>query len=805
MLRNFIKTACRNLVKHKAYSLINIVGLAVGITCGVLILAYVGYEFSYDGYHKNANRIYRVASKRTSMGTANAFATVPAPTGPTMVSDFPEVVGAVRFSPTVRRAFAYEDKVFFQEGVFYADRSVFDVFSFELVRGDSETALEAPFTMVLTERTSRKYFGDEDPVGKTVKWDNRFDYRVTGVVKDPPPNSHFTFTVLASFATFIKYDTRIGEWGGGSFATYIEFGENVDPQAFAKKLDGFGDRYLAPLFRDTGVELALFLQPLKSIHLHSKLQGELGANGDIRVVGALAAIALVILLVACVNFMNLATARSVERAREVGIRKVVGAGRRDLAFQFLGESYVYSLIALCVAVLAARLLLPYFGGLAGRSIPVGSLRTPLVIGGLAAIFVFVGLAAGSYPALFLSAFKPISVLRGNLTRGSRGARFRAALVVFQFAVTAVLIIATGAILSQMKYMRTKDLGFDKKDKLVLAVQNDDVRRGLEAFKTEVLRIPGVIGAGASSMVPGEMYLFNLPTFPEGHPRDQALRMDEFFVDDGFVGTLGIEVVKGRAFSRENLADRTDGLMINETAARRLQWDEPIGKTIELRAAFSNDAVKKRVIGVFRDIHQRSLYAVIEPTLLEYVGTEGPIENRARRFILRLETEDLPRVTARIEQKWKDMFPGFPYYAFFLDEFYDGQHTAEARLGSIFKAFSVLAVLIGCVGLLGLASFASGQRTKEIGIRKVLGSSSGSIVVLLCREFVILVGVANALAWPIGYLAARSWLRNFPYAVGIGAGTFFLTAALTLVIASLSVGYRSLAAARANPVESLRYE
>jgi putative ABC transport system permease protein len=805
MLRNFIKTACRNLVKHKAYSLINIVGLAVGITCGVLILAYVGYEFSYDGYHKNANRIYRVASKRTSMGTANAFATVPAPTGPTMVSDFPEVVGAVRFSPTVRRAFAYEDKVFFQEGVFYADRSVFDVFSFELVRGDSETALEAPFTMVLTERTSRKYFGDEDPVGKTVKWDNRFDYRVTGVVKDPPPNSHFTFTVLASFATFIKYDTRIGEWGGGSFATYIEFGENVDPQAFAKKLDGFGDRYLAPLFRDTGVELALFLQPLKSIHLHSKLQGELGANGDIRVVGALAAIALVILLVACVNFMNLATARSVERAREVGIRKVVGAGRRDLAFQFLGESYVYSLIALCVAVLAARLLLPYFGGLAGRSIPVGSLRTPLVIGGLAAIFVFVGLAAGSYPALFLSAFKPISVLRGNLTRGSRGARFRAALVVFQFAVTAVLIIATGAILSQMKYMRTKDLGFDKKDKLVLAVQNDDVRRGLEAFKTEVLRIPGVIGAGASSMVPGEMYLFNLPTFPEGHPRDQALRMDEFFVDDGFVGTLGIEVVKGRAFSRENLADRTDGLMINETAARRLQWDEPIGKTIELRAAFSNDAVKKRVIGVFRDIHQRSLYAVIEPTLLEYVGTEGPIENRARRFILRLETEDLPRVTARIEQKWKDMFPGFPYYAFFLDEFYDGQHTAETRLGSIFKAFSVLAVLIGCVGLLGLASFASGQRTKEIGIRKVLGSSSGSIVVLLCREFVILVGVANALAWPIGYLAARSWLRNFPYAVGIGAGTFFLTAALTLVIASLSVGYRSLAAARANPVESLRYE
>jgi len=805
MFGNFITTAWRNLVKHRAYSLINIFGLAVGITCGLLVLAYVGYEFSYDGYHKNADRIYRIASKRTSAGTVNAFAAVPAPTGPTMVADFPEVVGAVRFSPTVRRAFSREDKVFFQDGVFYADRSVFEVFSFELVRGDPETALEAPFTMVLTEGTARKYFGDEDPVGKTIKWDNRFDYEVTGVVKDPPPNSHFTFTVLASFETFIKYDARIGEWGGGSFPTYIEFGENVDRQAFERKLDGFNARYLAPLLRDTGVELTLFLQPLRSIHLRSKLQGELGANGDIREVGALAAIAVVILLVACVNFMNLATARSANRAREVGMRKVLGAGRKDLVLQFLGESYVHCLIALLAAAGAARLLLPYFGGLAGRSLTAASLRTPLVSGGLAAIFVFVGLAAGSYPALFLSAFRPIAVLRGHLARGSRGSRFRSALVVFQFAASTVLIVATLVILSQMKYMRTKDLGFDKKDMLVLAVQNDEVRRGLEAFKTEALRIPGVVGAGASSMVPGEMYLFNLPTFPEGHPRDQALRMDEFLVDDGFIGTFGIEVVRGRAFSRESPAERTDGVMINETAARRLQWDDPIGKTIELRAAFSNDAVKKKVIGVFRDIHQRSLYSVIEPTLLEYVGTEGPIENRARRLTLRLETEDLPRVTTRIERTWKGMFPDFPYYAFFLGEFYDGQHIAEARLGAVFKAFSVVAVLIGCVGLVGLASFASEQRTKEIGIRKVLGSSSGSIFVLLSREFVALVGIANALAWPIGYFAVRSWLRNFPYAVGIEAGTFFLTAALTLVIAALSVGYRSLAAARANPVESLRYE
>ncbi|MDH4196908.1 MAG: ABC transporter permease [Candidatus Aminicenantes bacterium] len=805
MFRNFVKIAVRNLVQRKMYSLVNIFGLAVGVACSLLILAYVGYEFSFDRYHKNADRIYRVASKRTSMGTENAFATVPAPTGPTMVADYPEVVEAVRFSPTVRRAFSTGDRVFFQDGVFYADQSVFKVFSFELVKGDPASALEAPFTMVLSEETARKYFGDEDPLGKTVKWDNRFDYRVTGVVKDPPPNSHFAFKVLASFSTFLKYDPRIGEWGGGAFATYIELEENADPKAFERKLDGFSTKYFSPLARDTGVEFALFLQPLKTIHLRSRLQGELGANGDVGVVAALAAVAVVILLVACVNFMNLATARSANRAREVGMRKILGAGRRALILQFLGESYVYSLIAFLVAVSAARLLLPYFSGLAGRNIPAGLLGTPTALGGLAAVFFFVGLAAGSYPALFLSSFKPISVLRGHLSRGSRGPRFRSALVVFQFAASTVLIISTLVILSQMKYMRTKALGFDKKGLLVLTVQNEEVRRGLEAFKTEVLRIPGVTSAGGSSMVPGEMYLFNLSTFPEGHPRNQALRMDEFLVDYGFVGTLGIEVVKGRAFSKESTADQTEGVMINETAARKLQWDDPIGKTIELRAPFSNDAVNKKVIGVFRDIHQRSLYAVVEPTVVEYVGTEGPIENRVRRLSLRLETDDILRVTARVEAKWKEMFPDYPYDSFFLGEFYDGRHTAEARLGAIFKAFSLVAVLIGCVGLVGLASYASEQRTKEIGIRKVLGSSSGSIVVLLGREFILLIGVANALAWPIAYFVARHWLRDFPYAVEVRVGAFLLTAVLTLVIASLSVGTRSIMAARANPVESLRHE
>lgn len=802
---HYLKITLRNLFRRRSYSLINIIGLTLGLTCAILVLAYVAYELSYDAYHGKADRICRVASRRVSAGTTNEFATVPAPTGPTLVEEFPEVVGSVRLSPTVKRAFAYGDRKFFQDNVFYADRTIFEVFSFELVEGDPRTALEAPFTMVLTETAARKYFGDEDPLGKSVTWDNRFDYRVTGVVKDPPPQSHFIFEVLASFSTFIKYDARIGDWRGGSFATYVVFAESADAGVFAPKLGDFAARHLEPLFRDTGMSVELFLQPLRTIHLRSRLQGELGANGDIRTVYVFAAIALVILLVASINFTNLATAGAAIRAKEIGVRKVLGAERRGLALQFLGETYLYGALAFGIALAASRLLLPSFGALMGRTVPAGLLGTPLVLGSLAAILAFLGLAAGSYPALVLSGFEPISILRGNMTRGPRGSRLRAALVTFQFAATSVLVVGTLVISGQMDYMQGKDLGFHKEDLAVLAIQNDDVRRGLEAFKAEVLRIPGVARAGASSMVPGEMYLFNLPAFPEGLPRERPLRMDAFLVDDGFVGTFGVEVVRGRAFSRDIVTDRTDALMINETAARALGWDDPVGKTIEVAVPFQTSSAKKKVIGVFRDIHQRSLYSVIAPTYVEYVGTEGPVENRARRLSLRLETRDVPGTMAAVERAWKAMFPDHPFYAFFLDEFYDGQHRAEARLGGLFRSFTAVTILIACVGAFGLAAFAAERRTKEIGIRRVLGSTAGAVWAMLCRDFVVLVVLASALAWPVSYFGAKAWLRNFPYGIHIEPAAFLLAALIVLAVVLVAVGLRSWRAARANPVDALRCE
>jgi putative ABC transport system permease protein len=768
-----------------------------------LIFAYIGYELSYDAYHKNADNIFRIVSKRTVSGQTSELARSPAPVGPTMVEELPEVKNAVRFSPTVKRVFAYQDKTYFEEGVLYVDQSIFDVFSFEMIEGDPKTALEVPFTMVFTEKTAQKYFGDESPVGKMINWDNKFDYRVTGVVKDPPPNSHFTFNALASFATFIKYDPRIGSWNGGSFQTYLLMEKNTDLKKFEQKMKGFHEKYLGPALKERGIELEAYLQPLKNIHLHSHVQYELGDNSDIKLIYAFWAIAVIVLLIACINFMNLATARSAGRAKEVGMRKVLGAQRSRLIVQFLGESFVFTLLSLVLAIPLARLFMPYFSGLAGNDISLNIFELPYVYAVLVAIVLFVGFVAGSYPAFFLSAFKPISAFKRHLPEGQKSSLFRSILVVFQFALSIILIICTIIVFNQHKYMQNKDLGFDKQNLLAVAIQNDEVRIELESFKQDLLNINGIESAGLSSMVPGEMYLFNIGTYPEKYARDQTIRMDNFLVDYGFLDTFEIEVIRGRGFSKEITTDFTDAVMINQTAAKTLGWDDPVGKTIELPS--DEGRARKTVIGVFKDIHQRSLYSVVVPTVIQYIGTQGAIENRARRLTLRLNTGDISGVMKKIEQKWKETFPNHPYYSFFLDEFFDGQHRAERKLGSIFRIFSMLAVIIGCLGLFGLSSFLAEQRTKEIGIRKVLGSSVSSIVILLCRKFILLVAIANVLAWPVAFYAMTRRLQNFPYPVQMRIHAFLITTFGAFVIALLTVSYQSVKAARDNPVDSLRYE
>ncbi|KPL17395.1 MAG: hypothetical protein AMS26_01060 [Bacteroides sp. SM23_62] len=805
MIRNYLKITFRKFYKYKSYSLINIFGLSLGILCSILIFSYIGYELSYDGYHKNADNIYRIVSRRTSMGKTVELALAPAPIGPTMIKDFPEVVDAVRFSPTVRRAFRYKDKKFFETGVLYADQSVFNVFSFDLIEGDPKTALEVPFTMVLTEKTAHKYFGNESAVGKVIKWDNKHDYQITGVVKDPPPNSHFTFNVLASFSTFIKYDPRIGSWRGGSFQTYLLLQKNTRYEEFEQKMTDFNKTYLGPILKEMGVELQTFLQPLKSIHLLSHLEYELSTNSDIRIIYVLVAIAIAILLIACINFINLATAFSSSRSREIGLRKVLGAERKKLVFQFYSEAFVFTIISSIIAIAMAWLILPYFNILANREISITHFQIPYLVVSFLAIVLFVGFFAGSYPAFYLSALSPVSGLRGNDQKGSQNALLRSILVIFQFSVSIILIISTIIIFKQQKFMRDKDLGFNTHNLLVIALQNDNVRFGLESFKNELLNIKGVVSAGASTMVPGEIYLFNVDVYPEGFSGGQGFRMQNFYIDHDFLNTFEIEITQGRGFLKEITTDATDAVMINETAAKKLEWDQPIGKNIEIPSPFSTEIYKKTVIGVFRDIHQRTLYSVVEPTFIEYVRTEGAIENRARRLTIRLNGNDISKTMKTIEHKWYDMFPDHPYYSFFLDEYFASLHQTEERLGSIFRTFAILAVIIGCLGLFGLASFITERRTKEIGIRKVMGSTVGSIVFLLCKKFIFLIIIANIIAWPAAFYIVKKWLQNFPYAVSIDVGTFIFTAILTMFFTLLTVGYRIVKAARKNPVVSLRYE
>ncbi|MFC2157018.1 ABC transporter permease [Acidobacteriota bacterium] len=806
MFRNYFKIAYRNLIKHRAYSLINIFGLSFGIVCCILILAYIGYEFSFDGYHKNKDNIYRVVlTSRTSGRTSESLGTPPM-LAPTMISDFPEVLDAVRISPTVRRVFKYKDNVFFQEGVLYVDHSVLDVFSWKLLKGDPETALKLPYTMLLTETTAQKYFGNEDPVGKIIFWDNSTDYTVTGVIEDPPVHSHFTFEALASLATYFKYDSRLEtSWNSFYCRTYLLLREGTDVVQLDEKIAGFNDHFLGEILRERGQELETRLQPLKNIHLGSNYGGELGVNSDIRIIYAFSAIALVILIIACINFMNLSTARATTRAREVGLRKVLGAVRRGLIYQFIGESFFFALLSVMLAMILTPLVLPYFRNLADRPIVLDFLGMPHLAFGLVGIIIFISFVAGSYPAFFLSSFRPVKVLKGDLRTGSKRSLFRSILVILQFAVSTVLIIGTFVIFNQQRYMRTKDLGFEKTDLLVLTVQNEMVRAGLDSFQNEIERIQGVKGSGASSMVPGEFYLFNSPAIPEGFSSDQRIQMDNFFIDPDFVDIMGMKIIQGRGFSHAIPADKHESVLINETAVRRFELSDPLGKTIEISSPNMPNPIKKRVVGVFRDIHQRSLYSTVSPTFLQHILMEGPIENRARRLVVRLETEDLPHTLSLVENKWKDVFPNEPYYAFFLDEFYDGQYRAEERLGGLFRLFSILAILIGSVGLFGLVSFMTETRTKEIGIRKAIGSPVGSIVYMLCRKFIILVFIANTIAWPIAFLAARRWLQDFPYPVSLGMGTFILTTLLTVIIALFSVGYKSYQAARANPIDSLRYE
>jgi putative ABC transport system permease protein len=800
MLKNYLKIALRNISRNKAFSFINISGLAIGMACCVLILLFVKDELTYDSYHEKADQIYRLIALNKSGGEERYLAPIGAPVAEIFDRTLPEVQKAVRINRGNRVLVKYQDKRFFEDRFFYGDPGLFDVFDFPILMGTPQMALSAPFDVVITESTAKKFFGDADPVGKSIVVDKNSIYNVTAVMADVPSNSHFHFDFLASLETLasLRGERYLKHPGNLAFYTYLLLEKNTDPNALERKMaegvrQSYGEKIAA---------MRIFLlQPLKSIHLQSRLEYEIEANGSISFVYIYSGIALCILLIAAFNFVNLSTARSIKRAREVGMRKVLGAFRLQLVRQFLGETILFSLISLFLAVILVRLFLPVFNSLAGKQFPLYSLLTPSVLLGFVGIVTVVGVLGGLYPAVFLSAFEPMRTLKGKLGTGGKSRSFRRFLVLAQFTISIVLIIGTFVIRHQLRYMRSQGLGFDKEQVVVMPMHDQSTKQSYEFIKTELMNDPSVQSVAASSTVPGRSVV-NIAYRMEGLPDDEHFSMDTFFVDYDFLETMGIEVVKGRGFSKEFGTDEETAFMLNEAAVRELNWQKPLNKQViwpsDLRRL---DAIVKkgRVVGVVKDFHVASLHENIGPVLLQ-------VRPSGFRFIsARVSPVNIPETLSFFRGKWDQLSPAFPFEYTFLDEDFDKLYRADEKVGRLVGIFSLLAIVVACFGLFGLASFAAEQRTKEIGIRKVLGASVPGIILLLSREFTKWVLLANILAWPIAYFAMNRWLENFAYKMSLGIGIFFLSGFLALAIALATVSYQSIKAAFSDPIESLRYE
>lgn len=800
MFKNYIKIAFRNIKKQKGYAFINISGLAIGMAACLMILLWVHDELNFDSYHENADRIYRLTID-ANLGTQMKAPVSPTPAGPALVEEYPEVLQSARLTRPNRSPVIVGENEYFEENVAFADNSVFEIFSFPFLEGDPKTALGTAYSAVITESIARKYFGSESPIGKMIKFGGDEEYAVMGVVRNVPKNSHFQFSILRSMETrYAEARDLMENWMAISQYTYVLLAENADPENLEQKLPALIDKNMGTILKSYGASIVLHLQPLKKIHLHSDFPGDIGAQGDIMTVYLFSAIAIFVLFIACINFVNLSTARSATRAKEVGMRKTLGAVRHRLVGQFLGESILYSMLSLLLAVILILVTMPWFNALLGRRLSLNILQVPWLIPGFIGLALIVGITAGSYPAFFLSSFHPVRVLRGRAKAGTKNLRFRRILVIAQFAISIVLIIGTMMIYKQLTYMKLKELGFDKEHVVVLPGLSDVMEASYETMRNEFKSIPGVLNVGASSMVPGRGIMKSLFQ-PEGFTQEQSQPMDYRYIDPAYLSTLEIEIVEGRNFSEDLSTDRTESALINETAAERFGWKDPIEKQFILDAQQSGQQGETRinVIGVIQDYHSMSLREKIEPMILFYDTTE------CTTLAIRIAPTNIQKTLGLIQSKWKAILPQKPFDYFFLDDSFDSQYRAEERMGNLTLRFSLLAIFIGCLGLFGMASYTTEQRTKEIGIRKVLGASATLIVRMLSKEYVVLVGIGNLIAWPAAYLLMKSWLDNFAYRTSLSPWVFLAAATLSLVVALVTVSYQSVKAALSNPVKSLRYE
>lgn len=790
LIFNQIKTALRNIRRQKGYSLINIAGLAIGLTVCMLIVLWVVDEWSYDRFNVHASQIYRVYRDESATKTNSTSVLTPPPMAAALKRDFPEIIKSTRFGYWQRHLVTYKDKCFNEIGHMHVDPDFFDMFSFPLVKGNPETVFSDPYSVVLTEKTAAKYFGEEDPIGRTLTVNNSFDVLVTGIIRNESLNSSLEFDLLSPFEILLK--ESIGEdnadnWGFNSFGTYVLLAQSADAESLDQKLKIYLKKYNE---EDTD---GLALQPLTDIHLFSNLGHDLRNRGDIKYVWIFSALAVFVLIIACVNFMNLTTARSANRAREVGLRKVVGAQRPQLIRQFFGESILMALIALVIALFLVELLLPMFNSLSGKELNSawrGNSSFLLVFIGLS---IITGILSGIYPAMLLSSFQPVKILNGTMRSSGANPFFRKALVIFQFSLSVFLIIGMFVISSQLNYMRNIDLGFNR-DQIIHVSMHGELHDKYEAIRERFLKNPNVLHITASMALPTNIQ--STPGTPmwEGKPEDAVMEIKADFIDYDYIETFEIPLVEGRSFSREFSSDLETAFIVNEEAVRRMGLAKPVvGKK------FGFWGIDGQIIGVMKDGHFQSLHHKIEPLVFKM------FPDWLRRFYVKIRSDNLSSTIKALEKTWGEMNLGYPFEYRFLDEDFDNLYRSEARLGNIFEAFAALAVFIACLGLFGLASFTAQQRTKEIGIRKVLGSSTSRIVALLNQEFLKWIALASLIAWPIAYFTMRIWIQKFAYRADIEMWMFFLSAAIALAVALITVSFQTLRAARANPVNSLKHE
>ena len=811
MLRNYLKIAWRNLTKNKLYSALNLVGLSIGLTCFAFIALWITNEWNYDRFNQNADRIYRVGGK--IFGDSETFeqAVSAVPLGPTLKADYPEVEQYVRFD--VNDAVVKQGgRMFVEDGILLTDPSFFDTFSYSMTVGDPKTALNDPYTIVLTESMAQKYFGSQNPIGQNLvillhdSTGKGVPYRITGIMPDAPKNAHFTFNFLVSFETLIAHNraelTSDDAWGDNSYYTYILLGKGVDHKAFEAKLPQFYDRHVLPISRRYGVNKRTAeyrLMPLTDIHLQSDVRYEISPTGSLTNLYIFGTVGLFILLLAAINYMNLATARSLKRAKEVGVKKVMGALKGQLIGQYLLESVLLAVASLGVALLLCYGLQTAFFQLTQKDIAV--FQSPLLLAFLMGIALLVGLLSGMYPAFFIASYRPTAVLKGTFATSGKGIWLRKSLVVLQFSITIILLVGILVINAQRSFMQNKNLGYRKEALLQVKVNGDiDVQKRIEPFKNDLLKSPYIKNLTTSnSILVGGMGNNGMETV-DGRGKKLQTSIYRLRVDYNYVATLGMQLVAGRNFSKQfpadNPTDSTQNFIVNEAAVKSFGWpnaDKAIGKP------FTMSGRRGQVVGVVNDFHFNSLQHRVEP-LAMVVRDFG-----FSRIILKIDTQRPQQAIADLESGWKKHFPTAYLDYDFVDKKLGEQYEAEARFSSIFLYFSLISVLIACLGLYGLTTFATEQRTKEIGVRKVLGASVGSIVTLLSGDFIKLVLIAILIATPLAWYAMNEWLQDFAYRIDIEWWVFAGAGGLAVGIALVTVSVQSVKAALMNPVTSLRSE